>query len=236
MVSCFVSFSFLVLVSAGSLEAGISKVDVGGFWQDGPYWQTGKYTYRLTQSGDKISSEGSFGHADGYFTSSTAFVLKWSSKEMVGRLEADTIIWNDQNIWTYRGLRTEVSEMIDLSAGESDGKDNRDCNRVKCGSITIRYIPFSGPHGLIKRKGSVVEYFYENKQYSRWEGCPDVLHHVGDVGPFPRWDCPYYAGFDNEDVKMEAGGAGWRISVRFRNWADHPRKGRLRVVYWAYIG
>jgi len=70
-------------------------------------WQSGEYTFRLAQDGDKVISEGSFGHADGHFTGPNTFSLTWASGAFTGNVRRDTIRWNNNTSWTRQ--RVNVS-------------------------------------------------------------------------------------------------------------------------------
>ena len=72
----------------------ISPATVSGMWQ------SGEYTFRLAQDGDKVISEGSFGHADGHFTGPNTFTLTWASGAFTGNVRGDTIYWSNNTSWT----------------------------------------------------------------------------------------------------------------------------------------
>jgi hypothetical protein len=66
-------------------------VDVSGHWA---HQQIPKTLFDLSQDGDKVVSEGSFGHAEGEFTASDRFSLKWQTiGTFDGTVKDDTISW-----------------------------------------------------------------------------------------------------------------------------------------------
>lgn len=201
-----------------------AKINVSGHWQS-----AGKYFYTLTQKGDQITSEGSFGHGDGHFTGSATFIMNWASASFEANVRGGWIYWNNGGIWKPQGRSEVVSATVDLPAGQADGSSDPLCPPAQCGIIRIEHLPASDPWGKeLTIESKEFSYYYENSRHSHWEACPSI----GDPS---TWDCKYYARFDRFSYQLEQDGKGFTVSVRFRNWASRARKGKLTIKYWAYL-
>jgi hypothetical protein len=73
------------------------RVVVAGTWHIGPY------TYVLTQHGDRVDSQGSFGPAKGEFTGPYTFTLVWPQRGFTGTFNParNVIDWNNGTTWMY---------------------------------------------------------------------------------------------------------------------------------------
>src|SRR5579864_5299381 len=213
-------------------------------------WKSGQFTYTLIQIRNIIvceGTDGSLGHANGEFTNENTFSLNWSTITLQGTLQGDTITWSNGTTWTRTnqtvssqtvggrppGRSTVAWTILDLPAGQSDGSSDPDCPPAKCGIIAIRHIPFSGPQKEIIIDEVTMSYYVANGNRSHWEICPDRASLETPNGLTPMfWDCPYYARFDRLSYAFEQDGKGFVASVRFRNWANHSRKGKFTIKYW----
>lgn len=114
-------------------------------------WQTGIYTYKLVQNGDTITSEGSFGHADGHLTEPNKFTMTWKEtvrpRTFVGYVGEGLISWDNGSTWQPQGRSEILSGTTDVPAGQANGSERPTCPPAQCGIIEIHHIPSSTPWG-----------------------------------------------------------------------------------------
>jgi hypothetical protein len=71
-------------------------VDVNGCWV---HQQVPKTFFFLKQTADVVTSEGSFGHADGHFSGTNTFTMGWQMGSFQGTVNSDMITWSDGTSW-----------------------------------------------------------------------------------------------------------------------------------------
>ena len=123
-----------------SLSAQQARVNVSGSWRAGHYV--------LTQNGDTVTSEGDYGHADGYFTGPYTFKMKWASATWIATVTPDSnrIDWNNISTWT-RGQANKTQKTGVLTVPHAHGNCTTNaCSPssgcASCVTLTV-YLPLS---------------------------------------------------------------------------------------------
>jgi hypothetical protein len=226
-----------LLLLSGIVNAQQPKVDVSGHWQD----SNGQYKYKLTQNGDTVTSEGSFGPAHGHFTGPNTFVLSWASATFTGTVggnNGNEIFWNNNSIWLFvtKGpvlVPHTATASLDVPAGQADGSSNPKCPPAKCGVVVVRGIQPETPNSGyaccdIKVWGQAI--FEGGPQYE----CAKVPRNVED-NQVQWWDCgPNYSRFDGPYVfefDRSTGGKTGLVKVQFRNWRSRGQRATVQVTY-----
>jgi len=89
-------------------------VDVTGTWAVGPV------IYTVTQTGDTVVSESSFGRGEGHFTGPNTFVMTFfGNATFTATVQGDTIYWSNNFRWVRQGAAAAPSPQTPRSAGQS---------------------------------------------------------------------------------------------------------------------
>jgi hypothetical protein len=82
-------------------QARQARVEVSGRWA---HQQYPGYVFILKQDGDAVTSEGSFGHAEGHFLGPDTFALSWQSiGRFQGTVKDNMIYWSGGTSWKREG-------------------------------------------------------------------------------------------------------------------------------------
>jgi hypothetical protein len=90
-----------------------ARVEVTGRWvhQESP-----QSVFILKQDGDAVTSEGSFGHADGHFLGPDTIALSWQSIGVFqGTVKDDMIHWTNGNTWRRTATGQAPQARVDVS-------------------------------------------------------------------------------------------------------------------------
>src|SRR5207253_1401335 len=88
----------------------------------GRHWNlaVGPVIYTVTQTGDTVVSESSFGRGEGHFTGPNTFVMTFfGNATFTATVQGDTIYWSNNFRWVRQGAAAAPSPQTPRSAGQS---------------------------------------------------------------------------------------------------------------------